>query len=565
MSKMNVLGKNIPRIDGISKVTGQTKYLPDMKFPGMLFGKILRSTQAHALIKEIDCSRALKLPGVRAVITAKDVPQTKYSFVPELADKEILCSKKVRFIGDEVAAVAADTEDIAEQALKLIHVKYEPLPPIFDPEEAIKNNSILVNEEKGSNIAVEVSKSFGDVEKGFADSDFVFEDRFTTTRQAHCCMETRGCIAQYEADGKVTVWAPTQLQHRWRKQLADALGIDRGKIRIINTPIGGAFGSKVVLDTKIPITVMLSKATKRPVKMTNSREEEFTTSRTRYPFIIYLKTGVTREGRIIAKQARVIADNGAYCDEGSAVLSFAGVFFSVLYDAQHTSFHGSCIYTNKQPCTAFRGFGNPQLHYAFATHLDRIANKLGLDPMEIRMRNQNKKGHALATNAQINVCTFKECIEEAAKLSDWDMKRKIYNNLNKESKIKRGIGMAAMLHTGFTTRFFGFNATDTFIKLSEDGIVSVITPVIELGQGGSTAVAQIVAEGLGAKPEHIRVINTDTDIIPYDLGVYGSRHTFICGHAALDAALKAKEELLTSAASMLGCKVEEIDIANGNV
>ncbi len=565
MSRTSMIGKNMPRIDAVQKATGQTKYLPDMNFPGMLYGKILRSTEKHAVIRKIDVTRARELPGVRAVITGKDIPELLYSFDQTVADKEILCKDKVRFLGDEVAAVAADTEEIAEKALKLIEVEYEPLLTVFDPEEALQDDAVLVHEEKNSNVAIKVVKDFGDVEKGFEESDYIFEDRIVTSRQAHCCLETRGCIAQYHTDGKVTIWGPTQIPHRWRKQVADATGIDRGKINIINTPTGGAFGSRVVMDTKIPIAVYLSKFTKRPVKMVNSREDEFNVSRTRYPFIVYLKTGVTKDGKILAKQARVIADNGAYCDEGAAVLGFAGVFYSVLYDAPNVSFHGDCIYTNNQPCTAFRGFGNPQMHYAFEIHLDRIAKELGIEPKELRLRNANKEGAAKATKANINTCTFNECIEEATKLTQWDKKYLEFKEENKGKEVKKGIGMATMLHTGFTTRFFGFNATDTFIKLSDDGIVSVITPIIEMGQGSSTGVAQIVAEALGVKMDDIRIINTDTDITPYDLGAYGSRHTVVCGHAAMDAALKAKEELLVAASEMFNCDAEELDCINGEL
>lgn len=560
------IGKSVPRVDGIMKATGEVKYLPDIEMQGMLYGKILRSEEPHAIIKEIDITQAAELPGVRAVITGKDISTRKYSFIPNLADKEILCIGKVRFIGDEIAAVAADTNEIAENAIRLIKVKYESLPAVFDSIEAMNSNNVLVHEEKKTNVAAVFTKSFGDIEKGFSESDYIFEDEFETARQAHCCMETRGCIVKYDLSGKVTIWMPTQLQHRSRKQISDATGIPVGNIRVINTPIGGAFGSKVVMDTKVPIAIELSKLTNRPIKFTNTREDEFTSSRARYSFRIKLKTGVNKDGRIIAKKAEVIADNGAYCDEGTAVLSFGCAFFTVLYDAKYTSFESSLVYTNKQPCTAFRGFGNPQMHYAFEAHLDKIAFELGIDPMEIRMINKNKNGNAIASNALITNCTFEQCIQQAAEISDFHNKRISYKEFNKTSPvIKKGIGMAAMLHTGFTTRFFGFNATDTYIKLSENGIISVISPIIELGQGGLTAVTQIVAEGIGADVNNIRIINNDSDIIPYDLGVYGSRHTFLCGNAALDASIKLKEQLLDTASRILNCERKDIDLKNGYV
>ncbi len=565
MSEMTVVGKYIPSINALSKVTGQNKMLQDMKMPGMLYGKVFRSTQVHARIRKIDVSKARKLPGVRAVITAADIPPRVYCYSPDSVDEEILCSKKVRYIGDEIAAVAADSVEIAQEALKLIEVEYEPLPGTFDTVKAMESNAPLVHEDKGSNIVGELDKEFGDIEKGFAESDHIFEDYFVSSRQAHCCMETRGCIAQYAAGGSYTIWAPTQGPHNTRTQLAEALGIDKSKVRVIDTAAGGAFGQKVMLDTNVPIAAYLSKFTGRPVKLVNTREEEFFNSRTSYEFKVYLKTGVTEEGKILAKQARVILDNGAYTDQGFNMVRFAGVVFSVLYDVPNIKYQGSLVYTNNQPSTAFRGFGNQQINFAFEAHLDQIAAKLGLDPMEIRLLNANKTGYTKATKAFINTCPFKECIEETARLSGWAEKRKLYDKQDKNKRFQRGIGMAMMTHTGCSTRNGGFLAGEAFIKISEDGIVSLITPIVELGQGGTTAMTQIVAEGMGVKMEDVRIINADTEVIPFDPGAFGSRQTFIDGHAALAAALDAKKEMLSVAATMLDCKAEELDAADGIV
>jgi len=565
VSGFSVVGQYVPSIDALPKVTGQVQYLPDIKLSGMLYGKILRSTQAHARIKEIDVTAARKLLGVRAVITAADVPKVLYSVDPSFPDKEILCSTTVKFMGDEVAAVAADTPEIAEQAVNMIRISYEPLPAVFDPEEAGNKTAPLVHESKGSNVLIKEERDFGSVEKGFAEAGFIFEDTLYASRQAHCCMETKGCIAEYGVDGQVTVWLPTQAPLNVRAQLARALGIARDKIRIKNTPVGGAFGQKVVMDTNVPIALYLSKYAKRPVKLMNSREEEFTASRTSYDMKVYLKTGVTKEGRLVAKQARVVMDNGAYSDQGLAVLRFAGVVFSMFYDCPNVSYHGSLVYTNNEPCTAFRGFGNPQIGFAFETHLNRIAAELGIDPVEIRLRNANKSGHTMASKAYINTCTIVECLQETARISEWEDKRRLYEKQDKDARFKRGIGMSAMTHTGCSTRASGFLASGALIKISDDGILSVVTPLAELGQGGKTAIAQIVAEGSGVPLEDVRVINEDTEILPYSPGAFGSRQTFVDGHAALDAALEAQKQLLAGAARMHNCQAEELEIANGRV
>jgi len=565
VSELLVVGKYVPSIDALPKVVGKVKYLPDIKIPGMLYGRVLRSQHAHALIKKVDVEAARKLPGVRAVITAADIPKVLYSVDPSCPDKEILCSSQVKFEGDDVAAVAADTEEIAEQAIKLIRVSYAHRPAVFDPEGSCVETAPLVHEQKGSIILAHEEKDFGSVEKGFAEADFIFEDTFYAARQAHCCLETKGCMVDCADDGAITVWLPTQAPLNVRAQLSRALGIARDKIQIKNTPVGGAFGQKVVMDTNVPIALFLSKHAGRPVKIINSREEEFTASRTGYDMKVCLKTGVTKEGKLLAKQARVIMDNGAYSDQGLAVLRFAGVVFSMFYDCPNVSYHGSLVYTNNEPCTAFRGFGNPQISFASETHLNRIAAELGIDPVEIRLKNANKSGHTIATNAYINTCTIEECLWETARISEWQEKREMYESQDKKARFRRGIGITAMTHTGCSTRASGFLASGALIKISDDGILSVITPLAELGQGGRTAIAQITAEGSGIPLEDVRVINEDTDILPYSPGAFGSRQTFVDGHAALAAALEAKRQLLDGAARMLDCQTEELEIANGRV
>jgi CO/xanthine dehydrogenase Mo-binding subunit len=561
----SIIGKPLARIDAVPKVTGHARYLPDLKIQGMLYGKILRSPFAHAVIRRLDVQPALKVPGVRAVITAQDIPHHKFSFFPTLADKLMLCEERVRFVGDEVAALAADTPEIAERAIHLIEVEYDPRPGVFDPEEAARPGTVLVHEERGSNITYETHRTFGDIEKGFAESDHVFEEKFQTPRIAHCCLETRGCIALYQRGGEITLWAPIQTPHIIRQEMARILGVQKSRIRVISTPVGGAFGSKSVMDMAMPIAAILSRLTGRPVRIINSREEEFITGRVRYPYVIHLKTGVMRDGRILAKQAKVYVDNGAYNDRGPSTLNWAGLTFSALYNVPNGSYDGYGVYTNNEPGTAFRGFGGPQLTFAFESHLDRIARHLDLDPREIRLRNSLCSGQTTHSGFFINSCGLSECIEEAVRRSDWLEKRQAYDRQDKMASRRRGIGMACMAHTGAGTRYYGYQATDTFIKVSEDGVITVITPTAEIGQGTTTAISQIVAEKLGADLQDIRIVNDDTELTAYDLGAIGSRETFICGNSALAAAEETKRELLEVAGCMLDTQPQMLTAAGGRV
>lgn len=561
MAEYHVLGKPLPRLDSRVKVTGETKYLNDLTLPGMLFGKILRSPLAHARIVRIDTGKALALPGVRAVITAADTPRIKFSFIKALSDKYPLCPDKVRFIGDEVAAVAADDQETAERAISLIEVEYEPIPAVFDPEEAMEPGAPVIHGERPRNITFETHREYGSVEEGFKEADFVFEDRYVTQKVNHCCMESHGCIVHWDATGQLTVWAPCQAPHTVRQEMARLLDIPQSRIRVISTTAGGAFGSRLVTDMKEPVAAILSRKTGRPVKIVNNREEEFMTAKNRYPYVMYIKTGVTKEGRIIARQARVIVDNGAYNDKGPATLNFAGLMFSVLYNIPNLKYEGYGVYTNKHYGTAFRGFGNPQLNFACETQLDAIAASLKMDPVALRLKNTNRTGDITKSGAYVTSCGMEECIRKAAETAGWDQKRQAPTDLGNGRY--RGIGAAVMAHTGSGGRFYGYAATDSFIKISEDGHVTLISPAAEIGQGTGTVMAQIAAEVLGIGLDQVTVISNDTDLTPYDLGSWGSRSTFICGNAALAAAEAVKKEVLDVAAMMLSARPSEISLGEG--
>ncbi len=559
MEKYTIIDKPIPRMDSIEKVTGRASYLDDFSLPGLLHGKILRSPHPHAQILEMDTREAERLPGVRAVITGKDVPDIKFSFAQEMADKYILCKEKVRYVGDEVAAVAAVDLNTAEKALSLIRVKYRELEAVFDPETALQENSPQLHPPR-SNIAYEVHREFGKVERGFAQADYIFEDEFRTPMVAHCCMEPRGCIADYARGGRLTLWSPTQAPHTLRQELSTALGIPQGKVKVINLYVGGAFGSRLVMDMKEPIAALLSKKSGRPVKIMNSRQEEFATAKTRYPCILRIKTGVKKDGMIWAREVKMVVDNGAYNDKGPRIISSASLNLTVLYNIPHIKFDAYLVYTNKEMGTAFRGFGNPQMHFAMESQLDMIAHELGIDPKEIRLRNANKPNDVTESGAKISSCGLEDCILRAAEEAKWGQGKGLQG-----SHKRVGLGMAAMVHSGGGSRAYGYSANDAFIKVSEDGLVTLISSAVEIGQGTKTAMAQIVAEELGLKIDDVAVLGDDTDISPYDLGCYGSRSTYVCGNAAWDSAKNTKKEVFEIAAEILEAHPGDMVASQGQI
>ena len=554
--KRKIIGKRVPKIDSIPKATGTAPYTVDIKLPGMLFGKILRSTVPHAKIKSLDVSKAEALPGVAAVITSKDVPNGKFSFMAFLADKQILATDRVRYVGDEVAAVAAVDADTAEAALDLIEVEYEPLPTVFDPEEAMKPDAPVLHEGH-NNVRFSVEREFGDPEKAFAECDFVVEGRYKSDQLAHCCLEVSNCVAKWGADGRLSIWTNTQAPHTQRQEVARLLEIPIRDVRIVSSYMGGGFGSKLVTDMKLPIAAVLSKKTNRPVKIVNTRSEEFTTAKTRYGYVMYIKTGAKKDGTILARTAKVIGDNGAYHDKGPATLNFSSMMFATLYNIPNIRYEGLLAYTNKQMGTAFRGFGNPQLTFATEVQLDELAEEMGMDPLELRLKNVNMPGDVLQCGAKVPSCGLKECLEAAAESIGWKEKRG-------KGKLK-GVGLANMVHTAAGGRYYGYNATDSYVKLSDDGTVTIVSPGLDMGQGVHTVVAMITAEELGVDLKSVKVISNDTDLTPYDLGSWGSRATFVVGNAALAAAREARYMVIDMAAKMLDVKPEYIDLEDGHV
>lgn len=560
MHTFTVVGQRIQNVDALEKVTGAAKYTIDLKFPGMLYGKILRSPYPHARILNIDTSKAERLTGVKAVITAKDTPKVKFGIVKGLEDKLPLEDEKVRFIGDGVAAVAAIDEDVAAEAAELIKVDYEVLPPIFDPLKAMLRDAPRIHNQIDSNVVRFADMECGNVEKGFAESEFIIEDEFRTQAQSHCCLEVHSCIAQWDPSGRATVWSATQIPHTLRSALATVCNIPASHIRVIKPHVGGGFGSKGEMDSMEPISVFLSMKSGKPVKIENSRKEEFLATRTRHSTISRLKFGFKKDGTIICKQAEVIMDNGAYTGHGAGVLSYNCTLFSALYRVPNIKYQGYLVYTNKLYGSACRGYGDPQATFGQEVILDMASERLGLDPIELRLKNANRPNEVTANAVKITSCGLSESIKESAKTFGWSKKGSRKNGINRQ-----GIGVASMIYTGGGSKGTGSNHSAASVKINVDGSISLYVGASDVGQGSNTILSQIAAEELGLSMEDIRIVSSDTDLTPVCFGTFGSRVTFCAGNAVLSASKKAREQLFNLAAEMLEANERDLEIRDKKI
>jgi 4-hydroxybenzoyl-CoA reductase alpha subunit len=555
----SIIGKRIPKIDSIYMATGEAKYLDDIKLPGMLYGKVLRSPHPHAKILHIDISKATKLTGVKAVITADDTTKVKFCHLPITPNKMVLNDDRVRFIGDEVAAVAAVDEITAEEALDLIKVEYEILPAVFDPEEAMEPEAPKIYEDCENNIATRFVREFGDIEKGFKEADLIFEDRFSCPPVVSCTIEPHGCIASFDVSGRLTLWTSTQNPYNIQRALANVIKMPMHNIRVINTFVGGAFGNKSVILPLEPIAVFLAKKANKPVKIINSRFEEFISTRTRYSMIIYLKTGVKKDGTLTFREAKVITNNGAYNNKAPGITLLTCNRIGNLYRVPNTRIEALIVYTNNQYGDALRGWGGPQAHFAVESQMDSIAHALNIDPLELRLKNANQPGDTTPWGWKITSCGLSDCLKEAARIAGWYYKR--------NQTGPGGIGMAAVIHTGGGSMgtHGGGNFSEISMKINSDGTVNVITGDSDIGQGSNTVLAQIVAEELGILIKDVKITSVDTDVTPVTMGTWGSRVTFICGNAAKEAAKEAKNELFKIAAKMLEVDPKDLESKNGKI
>ena len=565
--RFRYVGKRVPRGEAIDKVTGTWTYGADFVLPGMLYAKVLRSPYAHARIVSIDVRRAHELRGVRAVVTGADIP---YLFGSAIRDEPFLARGKVRYAGEPVAAVAATSEEIAREAIDLIDVDYEELPGVFDPLEAMKPGSVLVHEELGSyamegaytckpgtNILGHTKIRRGNVERGFAESDLVFEDVFTTQYVQHCSMEGHVCVAQISADGGVTVWSSCQSPYNYLRDLSTALNLPYSMVRIICTGVGGAFGAKMYLRTE-PLTVALAmRAGGRPVKYANTREEEFFGSVTKHPARLTFKTGVKRDGSLVARQITAVFNTGAYGDAGPQVARNSAFSGAGPYRIPNVWIDSYCVYTNSPIGGAFRGFGVPQATWAHESQMDMIAHRLGLDPIAVRMRNLFDLGDTTCTGEVLTSSVgVKETLRRALEVADYHTPLPAADN----PQVARGRGFATMHKLTNTPT----NST-AIVKMHQDGTVNLLCSSVELGQGINTVFRQIVAERLGIPIEHVRIGSADTNYTPYDQSTSGSRSVFHMGNAMLSAADDLARRLCELAAPLLGVSQSMLEFRDGAV
>lgn len=546
MENLSSVGKRIPKRDAIDKVTGRATYIQDLKVPGMLHGRILRSKYPHARIVRIDTSRAKKLLGVRAVITAEDVPPIRYGF---LKDQPVLKSGKVRSYRDEVAAVAAIAPDIAEEALNLITVEYEALPGVFDPVEAMKEDAPLVHEENKSNILKLPWKLVaGDVAESRKHSAFVAEDEFEVTWVTHCCLGTEGVIADFDLRNNLTVHRNTQipsLAHRDFKDALKVMGHPESKVRLIKPTIGGGFGSKLDTYGFEYIAILLAYVTRKPVKIVKTREEEFRYTSTRQPALMKIAQGCDKEGKLTFRDISMILDNGAYTSWGATTPSVMMMPISSLYKVPNIRYKAKCVYTNNTWSQAMRGYGNPQATFAIESNMDQLAEVSGIDSLEFRMMNANEPGEVTPQRFKVTSCALKECIEEVGRRLDWSRKKQ------GKRKPGRGIGMASLIHVGGGARVYKSDGCGTIVKVDDFGNVDVFTGATDIGQGSETIIAQLVAEEMGVRTEDVNILDRDTDVCPWDVGVHASRTTFVAGNSAVMAAKRVKERILQLAAGFV--------------
>jgi 4-hydroxybenzoyl-CoA reductase alpha subunit len=556
MKEFSVVGKRIPRVDGVVKATGEARYAGDLSLPRMLYGKILRSPYPHARIVHIDTDKAERLHGVKAVITARDTLRVKYisyQLESRLADDYPLAVDKVRFVGDEVAAVAATDEDIAEEALDLIKVEYEELPAVFDMIEAMKEDAPQIHDHVERNIGFSRKIESGDVDKGFKVSDYVREDRFVTQPVIHGFLEPHVCLASFGPSGNLTIWTSTQSPYSIQTLLAKTLGIRESDIKVIRPHVGGGFGGKIEMLAHEFCSALLSKKTGRPVRIEYTREEEFTAGRRKHPMIVEIRTGVKKDGTLLAKEVRNIIDGGAYLGLGGIVVINSIILPSVSYRIPNYRYESLRIFTNKPPGTAMRGFGANQPIFAFESQLDMIAEDLGIDPVELRLKNAIQPGDEIPKIARITTCGLSECIRKVADSAGWS---------GKQGKLPkgRGIGFACYgfvtgaLYNIFNTRF---PYSEAHVKLNDEGTVNLLTQAAEIGQGSDTILCQIVAEELGLRVEDVTITASNTQDAPMDLGSFSSRVTMFAGNAAKAAAADAKRQLFEVVAAQLGPKIHQ--------
>ena len=561
MSEYDVINSRLSRLDTPDKATGRALFIDDIRFSNMLYGAMLQSPLPHARIVNIDTSAAEKLPGVKAVLTAKDVGTVKYGVSPARYDETLFCEDKVRYVGDEIAAVAAVDQETAQEAVSLIKVDFEELPAVLSVEEALAEGAPQLHEEYPGNYTAQVHQEFGDVRTGFEACDLIKSTTFVNKRQDAAFIEPPGCIAVFDLHGGLTLYSSTQVPHYVQRTVAMVTGLPVGKVRVVKPYVGGGFGIKASANANELAACFLSMKTGKPVKMNLSREQVFKLCRARHQFVHTMTTGVKKDGTLVALEHECYLDGGAYSSFGIATVYYAGSLLGGPYKLQNMKYDGYRVYNNKPPCGAQRGHGGVAARAAWEQQLDMIAEELGMDPFDLRLKNMMQAGDVTCNDLNMSSLGMEECLQAVQDGSDWKKKKG-------QLPTGKGIGMAC----GFFVSGAGYPIyrSDTYhctaiVKLAEDGgLVQVYTASAEIGQGSDTAFGMIAAEALGVPLTSVRVMSGDTDM-GVDLGAYSSRQTLMTGHAVKEAAEDVKQQVLEVLSEELSVPVSAMSIKKGQV
>ena len=561
MRSAGIIGVPRRRVDGRAKVTGQTRFADDLVLPRMLHCKILRSPHPHARIVSIDTARARAADGVHLVLTGHDVP-VEYGILPVSQDEQGLCLDKVRFVGDPVAAVIAVDETTATEALDLLEVVYEPLLTFADPEESLRTGDPRIHDYgEGGNVHKTVAFEFGDVDAALAEADHVFDDTFFFSGNTHLPIEQHASLAAVDGDGKLTLWSSTQTPHYVHRALSKVLGLPAAHVRVIATPNGGGFGGKSdVLNHEI-VVAKAALVLGRPVKICLTREEVFYCHRGRHPVLMSFRTGVRRDGTITGVHLRTLLDGGAYGSYGVASTFYTGALQTVTYHIPRYRFQGCRVFTNKPPCGPKRGHGTPQPRFGQEVQLDKIAERLAIDPAELRLRIVERPDTTTANWLHVGTIGLAECIRRVVARSGWSERfRKLPHG--------RGLGLACSSYlsgAGLPIYWNRMPHSGVQLRLDRGGGVTAFCGATEIGQGSDDVLAACVAEVLGIHPFDIRTVTGDTDLGPVDLGSYSSRVTLMMGNAAIQAAERARDLLAQAVAARLGVPVTRLGFADRRV
>jgi 4-hydroxybenzoyl-CoA reductase subunit alpha len=557
-----VVGKRLAKPDAPAKATGRAIYTDDLVLPNMVHGKLLLSPVCHADIKAIDTSKAQALPGVHAVLTGADVPDLTYGTSPARYDETVLAKDKVRYVGDPVAAVAAVDEPTCAKALDLIEVEYEELPAVFDPHEAMREGAPRLFDHKyENNINTRVDHHFGDIEKGFAEADHVREATFVGNRVYQNPIEPHCAIAEWDHRGKVTLYTSTQVVHYVHHQLSRILDMPLGNIRVVMHHTGGGFGAKAATNPLEILSILLAKRAGRPVKMRFDRDEMYLYGRGRHKQYVDLKIGVSNDGTITAVKQQAVLEGGAYSSFGIVTAYYAGSMIPTLYKIPNYKYDGYRVNTNLPPCGAMRGHGCPHPRFAFESLLDVIADDIGMDPVDLRLKNAMEPETRTCNDLDIHSCEFKACLEKVREASGWDTKKG-------KLPFGRGIGIGCggfVSGAGYPIYRSQFPHSNAIVKVEEDGSKAVLfTGEADIGQGSDTVLAQMAAEAMGITLDRVDVVSADSDTTPLGFGAYSSRVTLMGGNACKMAGEEVKEQVLSAAATLLGVPAEKLD-ARANV